>query len=220
MLLPFCPFCLNCHLPLLGPETHSLQACLSLCPSSNRILSLLNALEIRRFLLILWPLSFKLFLARLPHGNLGEPNTKLTFRSPYIWCCSLIRIVFCHVNRTIVDWQLIFYDTIHLHLYFYFNIARDVGFAYICWYLSFNHTFTHAHIEARSHEHTCMISTQEKCREPGSEAWLGEAEEMFFFRAKVLAPTKKNDRISRSQIQKKIQANRASSKATRLFLMK
>jgi len=36
ILLPFCLFCLNRHLPLLGPETHSLWACLSLCPSSNR----------------------------------------------------------------------------------------------------------------------------------------------------------------------------------------
>ena len=33
ILLPFCPFCLNRHLLLLGPKTHSLQACLSLCPS-------------------------------------------------------------------------------------------------------------------------------------------------------------------------------------------
>jgi len=37
----FCPFCLNHHLPLRGPETHSLQACLSLCPSSKCVLSLI-----------------------------------------------------------------------------------------------------------------------------------------------------------------------------------
>ena len=45
ILLPFCLVCLNRHLSLLGPETHSLQACLSLCPSSNCILSLSFALD-------------------------------------------------------------------------------------------------------------------------------------------------------------------------------
>jgi len=39
ILLPFCLVCLSRHRPLLGPETHSLQACLPLCPSSNRVLS-------------------------------------------------------------------------------------------------------------------------------------------------------------------------------------
>jgi len=53
ILLPFCLFCLNRHLVLLGPETHSLRANLSLCPSSNRILSLSITLDIRVFLLIL-----------------------------------------------------------------------------------------------------------------------------------------------------------------------
>jgi len=87
ILLPFCPY-LNCHLALLGPETHSLQACLSLCPSSNRVLSISIALDIRLFPLILRPLSSKLLFARLPHGNLGEPSTKDTLRS--------LRIVPCH----------------------------------------------------------------------------------------------------------------------------
>jgi len=89
ILLQFCPLCLNRHLLLLGPETHSLQACLSLCPSSNRVLSLSIALDICLFLLILWPLSSKLIFARLLHGNLGEPNTNHTLRSLRIWCCSV-----------------------------------------------------------------------------------------------------------------------------------
>jgi len=42
ILLPFCLVCLNRHLLLFGPEAHSLQACLSLCPSSKRVLSLWN----------------------------------------------------------------------------------------------------------------------------------------------------------------------------------
>jgi len=87
ILLPFCLACLNRHLPLLGPETHSLQACLSPCPSSNRVLSLSIALDIRLFLLILRPLSSTLFLARLPHGNLGDPSTKHTLRSLRFCCC-------------------------------------------------------------------------------------------------------------------------------------
>jgi len=61
ILLPCCLLCLNCHLPLLGPETYSLQACLSLCPSRNRVLSLSITLDIRLFLLILRPRSHTSF---------------------------------------------------------------------------------------------------------------------------------------------------------------
>jgi len=64
ILLPFCVVCLNRHLLLLGRETHSLQACLSLCPSSNRVLSLSIALDIRLFFLILRPLSSTLLFAQ------------------------------------------------------------------------------------------------------------------------------------------------------------
>ena len=81
ILLPFCLDCLNRQLPLLGPETHSLQACLSPCPSSNRVLSLSIALDIRFILLILRLLSSTLLFARLPNGNLGEPSTRHTLRS-------------------------------------------------------------------------------------------------------------------------------------------
>jgi len=60
---------------------------LSLCPSSNRVLSLSIALDIRLFLLILRPLSSTLLFARLPHGNPGEPSTRHTLRSLRIACC-------------------------------------------------------------------------------------------------------------------------------------
>jgi len=80
ILLPFCLVCLNRHLPLLGLETHSLQTCLSLCPSSNRVLSLSIALDTHLFLLILQQLSSTLLFARLPRGNLGEPSTRHTLR--------------------------------------------------------------------------------------------------------------------------------------------
>jgi len=74
-------YSLNRHLPLLGPQTHRPQACLSLCPSNSRVLSLSITLDIRLFLLILQLLSSKLLFPRLPRGNLGEPNTKHTVRT-------------------------------------------------------------------------------------------------------------------------------------------
>jgi len=53
-------------------------------PSSNRVPSLSIALDTHLFLLILWLLSSALLFARLPHGNLGEPSTRHTLRSPRI----------------------------------------------------------------------------------------------------------------------------------------
>jgi len=71
-LLPFCPFCLNRHLPLLCPETHSLQACLrvSLCPSSNRVLSLSIALDIRLSLSFKRALLFVFFPRTAPNQTI------------------------------------------------------------------------------------------------------------------------------------------------------
>jgi len=40
-----------------------------------------------------------------------------------------------------------------------------------------DYTFSHAHTEAHTHKHTCTISTQEEWRQPGTGAWLREAEE-------------------------------------------
>ena len=74
-------FGLNRHLPSPGPETHSLGACLSLCPSSNRVLSLSITLGIRLFPPDTRATFFRAAFSpsRLPHGNLGELNTKHTF---------------------------------------------------------------------------------------------------------------------------------------------
>jgi len=63
-----------------------------------------------------------------------------------------------------------------------------------------------------------MISTQEEWRQPGTGAWLGGAEENGFVRNKGLS-RKKMPAHRDLKLNKKIQANRASSKATRLFLM-
>ena len=85
--LPPPPIHLNRQLLLLVHETHSLRACISLCPSSNHVLSLLVALDIRLFLLIIRLLSSKLLFPRLPLwcGNLDEPNTRHIHGLLRIW---------------------------------------------------------------------------------------------------------------------------------------
>ena len=63
---------------------------------------------------------------------------------------------------------------------FYVNTARDVVTVWLIFAKYFNHftyTFSHAHTEAHTHKHTCTISTQEEWRQPGTGAWLREAEE-------------------------------------------
>jgi len=67
----------------------------------------------------------------------------------------------------------------NLFFYFYFAIARDVvavSLLFVDLYQS-SHTISQAHLEAQTHKHTCMISTQEELREPGTEACLEGAEE-------------------------------------------
>ena len=54
----------------------------------------------------------------------------------------------------------------------------------------FTNTFSHAHTKAHTHKHTCMISTQEEWRQPGTGAWLGGAEENGFVRNKSLSRKK------------------------------
>jgi len=63
---------------LFGPKIYGLRARLSLCLSSDRIVSLLIAVDIRLFFLILRLLCSHLFFLRLPHGNLGEPYQEIT----------------------------------------------------------------------------------------------------------------------------------------------
>jgi len=43
----------------------------------------------------------------------------------------------------------------------------------------FKYTFSHAHIGAHTHKHTCMISSQEEWQKIGTGAWLGGVEEDF-----------------------------------------
>jgi len=46
--------------------------------------------------------------------------------------------------------------------------------------------------EAHTLKHTCIISTQEEWRQPGTGAWLGGAEERLFVRDQGLEHSKKH----------------------------
>ena len=107
----------------------------------------------------------------------------------------------------------LFYVTTNIYFCFYFNTARDVVTVLLIFVniYHFSYTFLHAHTEAHTQKHTCMISTQEEWRQPGAGAWLGGTEEGRLLETKALHTHPKCQ-------QKKIQAHRASSKDTRLFL--
>jgi len=81
----------------------------------------------------------------------------------------------------------------------------------------FTYTFSHAHTEAHTHKHTCMISTQEEWRQPGTGAWLGGAEERLSLKTKP-KHKKKIRKPDISNPKNIFWAHRASSKDTRLFL--
>jgi len=67
------------------------------------------------------------------------------------------------------------------HLFLFSMLILHVTSSQFCLYLlniyHFTYTFSHAHTEAQTHEHTCTISTEEEWRQPGTGAWLREAEE-------------------------------------------
>jgi len=65
----------------------------------------------------------------------------------------------------------------------------------VCLYLlnihHFTYTFSHAHKEAHTHKHTCIISTQEEWQQPDTSAWLRGAEESPLSETKALRTQKK-----------------------------
>jgi len=67
------------------------------------------------------------------------------------------------------------------HLFLFSMLKLHVTSSRFCVYLlniyHFTDTFSRAHTEAHTHKHTCTISTQEERRQPGTGAWLREAEE-------------------------------------------
>jgi len=59
----------------------------------------------------------------------------------------------------------------------------------------FIYTFSLARTEAHTHKHTCIISTQEEWRQPGTGAWLRGAEERLLLETKALHTRKKGGEI-------------------------
>jgi len=56
----------------------------------------------------------------------------------------------------------------------------------------FTYTFSHAHTVSNTQKHTCMISTHQAWRQPGTGAWLGGAEERLLLETKALHTHKKD----------------------------
>jgi len=76
---------------------------------------------------------------------------------------------------------------------FYVNTARSVVTVLLIFVniYHFTYTFSHAHTEAHTQKHTCMISTHEEWRQPGTGAWLGVAEERYLLETKACTHAKK-----------------------------
>jgi len=75
----------------------------------------------------------------------------------------------------------------NIYFCFYFNIARDVV-TVLQIFVDIYHIeyiFSHAHIEAHTHKHTCMISTKEERRQPDTGACLGGVKERFLLETKA-----------------------------------
>ena len=79
--------------------------------------------------------------------------------------------------------------------------------------------------EAHTHNHTCIISTQEELRQPDKGAGLKEAEERLLLETKALHTHTKNNCQKKpiyTNLKKRIRAHRAKllEQSSRLFLMK
>ena len=117
-----------------------------------------------------------------------------------------------------------------LYLFLFSMLILHVTSSRFCLYLlniyHFTYTFSYAHTEAHTHKHACIISTQEEWRQPDSGAWLRGAKERLLLVTKALSTQKEqkgqnmSEKIDVHESKEKIQAHRASSKATRLFLTK
>ena len=126
------------------------------------------------------------------------------------------------------------------HIFLFPMLILHVTSSWFCLYLlyfyHFTYTFSHAHTEAHTLKHTCIIRTQEEWRQPGILAWLKGAEEKLLLETTIcksrrscawVPPSKQKKRGKKCQekliftnLKTKIQAHRASSKATKLFVTK
>jgi len=105
----------------------------------------------------------------------------------HIYCILLIRIVFCHVS-TNLSLHCLFCVTTNFDVCFYFNIALDVVIILLIFVdiYHIDHTFSHAHIEAHTHKHTYMISTQEEFATTRHRSLVGRGGRKGFVRDKGL----------------------------------
>jgi len=90
----------------------------------------------------------------------SQSKTPQSLEHKHICCILLIRIVFCHVSKNL-PLHCLFYVSMNICFCFYMKIARDVITDLLIFVdiYHFNYTFSHAHIEAHTYKHTCMIST-------------------------------------------------------------
>ena len=95
-----------------------------------------------------------------------ESQSNTPSQSPedgHIYCILLICIEFRRVSERLPLYCLFYVTT---NIYFCFLYNTEVSSSRSCLYLlninHFTYTFSHAHVEARTHKHTCIISTQEE----------------------------------------------------------
>ena len=98
--------------------------------------------------------------------------------------------------------------------YFYYCTWCRHGFAYICQtFITLPTHFLHAHTEAHTHKHTCIISTQEAWRWPGTSVWLKGAEEPLLLETKALhTQTKKQKKEGGKREGKKNDIHKSNKK--------
>jgi len=133
----------------------------------------------------------------------------------------LIRIVFYHVS-TNLPLHCLFDFTMNIYLCFYFVIARDIVTVLLILVNihQSTYTFSHAHTEhTRTSTHVWSAHKRKgnnQAQEPGWEGW--NRGRKAFVRDKTLA----HNQWQQTDVSnlKRIRSNRASSKATRLFLAK
>ena len=109
-------------------------------------------------------------------GN-QNPRSPQSPENGYIYCILFIRTVFCHMSNNSLLHCLsdVTMNIFHVPIFIlHVTLSRFCLCLLICITLL---THFHIHIQRHTHKHTCMISTQEEWRQPGTGAWLGGAEE-------------------------------------------
>ena len=162
-----------------------------------------------------------------------ESQFKTPPQSPedgHIYCILLIRIAFCHVSENLPLRCLFlrYYEHLFLYSMLKVHVTSSRFGLYLLNICHITYTFSHAHTEAHTHKHICIISTQEEWQQPDTGAWLRGAEERLLLETNLAHTQKRGkkkgkkcqEKLILANLKKMIRAHRASSKVTRLFLMK